>query len=816
MTTPTAAVPATQRPPLITIALLSLATLAYEVLLMRLFSIIQWHHFAYMIISLALLGYGASGTFLALTQAKLLPRYPAVFVTNLLLFGLSVVPCYLLAQQIPFNAEELLWDFSQPLYLLVIYLLLALPFFFSANAIALSFSNYRGVISRIYAFDLSGAGVGSLAVVLLLFVFFPIDALAIIGSLGLLTVVIATWELQLRQRLWLSLVVVVLMLPLAGLSNWVDLNFSPYKALSQTLRIGGNQIVTERSSPLGLISVVESSRVPLRHAPGLSLNATTEPPSQLGLFTDGNGMTVITQDTGDRQAFRYLDQLTSALPYHLKQQQHVLILGAGGGADIQQARFHRVPNIEAVELNPQIIELVQQDFASFAGHLYDRTDVSLHVAEARGFIEASARQFDLIQIALLDSFSASATGLYSLSENYLYTTEALQSYMEHLSSNGYLAITRWIKLPPRDTLKLFATSIETMRQLKIPNPERHLILIRGWQTSTLLIKNGVITAAEIAKLRNFCAERSFDMAYYPGMSADEANRYNILRQPYFYQAALALLGEEHDTFIERYKFNLTPATDDRPYFFNFFKWSALPEILELRGRGGMPLLEWGYLILIYTLLQALLASLLLILLPLAFLRHKQARVASKTGLVRVLVYFIAIGLAFLFIEIAFIQKFILFLHHPLYAAAVVLAAFLIFAGLGSAWSRRHADTHNYRKGVNIAVSGIVALGILYILALGPLFEMLITLPVALKIIITIALIAPLAFCMGMPFPLALASVGEQATALIPWAWGVNGCASVLSAVIATLLAIHFGFIIVVALACLLYVLAASAFPIFIE
>ena len=671
---------------------------------------------------------------------------------------------------------------------------------------------YREKVSRIYAVDLLGAGAGSLGIVLLLFAAFPIDALAMVGALGVATAAIAAWELALRPRVGLAAVLLAALIPVAVLSGDVALRLSPYKSLSQTLHITGSKVIRERSSPLGLISVVESPRLPLRHAPGLSLNATTEPLPQLGLFTDGDGMTVITQHTPERERLGYLDQMTSALPYHLQHPQRVLILGAGGGADVLQARYHRVPRIEAVELNPQIVQLVRRDFAAFAGGLYNAGDVSVHVAEARGFVVGSRQRFDLIQVALLDSFSASSAGLYALSESYLYTVEALKNYVDHLTPGGYLAISRWIKMPPRDALKLFATAVQALADAGVPDVEQRLMLIRGWQTSTLLMKNGTFSEQEILALRRFCQARSFDVAYYPGISPSEVNQYNILREPYFFAGATALLGEQRDAFVERYKFNLEPATDDRPYFFHFFKWRVLPEVLALRGRGGMPLLEWGYLVLVATLIQALLASLVLIVLPLWVQRRDRSQQVHGVSRARVFVYFSAIGLGFLFLEIAFIQKLLLFLHHPLYAVAVVLCAFLVFAGLGSHWSTRGIHAGRRRARVWHAVLGIALLGAAYALLLDPLFSLLTGLPGAAKVPVAITLIAPLAFCMGMPFPLALTVLGERAPVLMPWAWAVNGCASVLSAVLASLLAIHFGFTAVVLLALLLYAVAGAAFP----
>lgn len=804
--------PVAKRPPWLAVGLLSASALAYEVLLMRLFSIIQWHHFAYMIISLALLGYGASGTFLALTQARLLANYRLALLANLALFGLSALPVFLLAQRVPFNPQELLWSWRQPLWLMLVYLLLSLPLFFAANAIALTLAGFCDRLSRVYAVDLVGAGIGSLGVILLLYAAAPLAALVVVSGLGLACVALAAWELRMPGRLRLAAGAVAGILGMSWLGQASVLTPSPYKDLSQALRVAGARIVAERHSPLGLLQVVESRRIPLRYAPGLSVKARRGPPAQLGVFSDGDSLGAITKDSGDPASLKYLDQLTSALPYHLSKRHRALILGAGTGMDILQARAHGVREIEAVELNPQIVELVEGAFGAYSRRPYSRPGVHLRLAEGRGYLAAGGGRYDLIQIAVQDALAGSAAGLYALSENYLYTVEALQIYLAHLQPGAYLAISRWLRLPPRDMLKLFATAIDALRRDGVEDPGRHLLLIRGWQTGTLLVKNGVFSEAEIEAAKAFCSERAFDLAWYPGISAAEVNRYNVLREPYFYRAARALLGGERAAFVERYKFKLDPATDDQPYFHQFFKWSTLGEIISLRGRGGLPLLEAGYPLLVATLIQAALASAVLIVWPLALARRGRDAGPLAALRWRVVVYFGTIGLAFLFLEIAFIQKFMLFLHHPLFAAAVVLASFLVFAGAGSAWAQRHAMPGRYLRSVGGAAVGILVLGVVYLLTLDALFAALMSWPTAAKIGISIGLIAPLAFLMGMPFPLALASLGHTAASLIPLAWGVNGCASVLSAVLATLLAVHLGFATVVLFALLLYTFAPLVFP----
>jgi spermidine synthase len=809
------------------IGLVSAGALAYEVLLTRLFSIVQWHHFAYMAISIALLGYGASGSFLALFQDRLRRRFTAVFALSAALFGLSAVAAFALAQRLPFNALAVIWDPRQLLYLAAYYLLFAIPFFCAATCIGLAFAAFPTHIPRVYRYDLVGAGLGALGIIATLFWLFPSQALRVVGALGLVAAALASLQEVGVNRSWQSAAylggaaLVCLVVP----TSWTALRYSEYKELAQAFLIPGTEVVREDSSPIGLLTVIRSPLIPFRYVPGLSLSNTIEPPSQLGIFTDGGRLSPITAFDGRLERLAYLDYTSAALPYHLLERPEALIIGAGGGADVLLALYHHSARIDVVELNPQSVRLVRDTFADFAGHLYDRPGVQVHIAEGRGFVAGTRQRYDVIQLPLLDSFAATAASTLSLSESYIYTIEAFEECLRHLRPGGFIAITRWLKLPPRDSLRLLATALAAFKSMGVADAGQRLALIRSWSTTTLLVKNGALSSTEVAKIRAFADERSFDLAYYPGMRREEANRYNVLDQPYFYDGATALLGPDRVSFLGRYKFNISPTTDDRPYFFDFFKWQALPELLERRALGGAALLDWGYLILLSTLAQAGVLSLVLILAPLRFYR---ASPASSLDRWRVAIYFLAIGLAFLFVEIASIQRFILFLGHPIYATAVVLCGFLVFAGMGSGFSPKLAawvatagaspttkrlwGRIRLRLGaLEVAIGGIVVVALLYLNVLPQLFALLIALPGTPKIAVALLLIAPLAFCMGMPFPLALSRVSARAPELVPWAWGINGCASVLSAILATLLAMDVGFTCVMLIAIALYLVAAAAF-----
>ncbi|MBI4757143.1 MAG: SAM-dependent methyltransferase [Betaproteobacteria bacterium] len=794
------------RPPLLAVATLSAAALGYEILLLRLFAIVQWHHFAYLAISVALLGFGAAGTFVTLARHRLVALFPWSFSIAAAAFAVAAVGCFAAAERVPFNALEIAWDPAQFLGLAAIYLLLFVPFFCAATALCVAYAAFGAHVARLYGADIIGAGLGSLGLLALLYALHPADALRAILAFGFAAAALAAWPAARRGAIVLGLA--ALLAPWLLPPSALELVASDYKDLRQALRVDGARSIAQRVSPLGVVIAVDSPRVPLRHAPGLSLNATAGPPPQIGLFVDGQAAGAVTRFDGDTTPLRYLADMTSAVPYRLLQRPRVLVLGAGAGGDILQALVHGASRVDAVELDAQIVAVLRQDLTGFSGRPYDAPGVRLHVAEARGFVAASRDHYDLIQVALLDAFGSSAAGLGSLHESHLYTVEALDGYLDRLAPGGLLAFTRWVSLPPRDSLRLFATAIAALERRGAPEPAMALAMIRGWSTTTLLVKNGPFAASEIAAIREFCRQRSFDTVYLPGIAAAEANVFNVLETDDFFAATQALLGPERQAFLDRYKFDLTPTGDDRPYFFHFFKWHTLPELLRLRAQGALPPMDWGYPVLVVALLQAIAVSVALILLPLALGRSRHAFAAVPTALRRrVPVYFLALGLGFMAIEIPFLQRFTLFLSHPAHAAAVVLAAFLIFAGLGARHSARWTTA-----GARWPFAAIAAIALIYAAALPALLGALMGLALGWKILVTIGLIAPLAFCLGMPFPLGLAAVAARAEALVPWAWAINGFASVVATLLATLLAIHWGQTVVVLIAVAFYALAAWQIP----
>ncbi len=781
---------------------ISFSLLSYEILLMRILSITSWSHFAYMVISVALLGFGASGSFISLFKNIVKKHFNLFFLLFSFLFPISLFLCSFFSQFIKFDPFLIVWYRKQYLYLLEYYLVLFIPFFLGASCIGLAFLQFDRLIPRLYFFNLLGSAAGSLGVVLLMYLFSPVNLILLLIILGFLAVVIFSWSL--KRKIFGMVLLASLCLGTIFYLYPPQLHISQYKALSISLNLPGARILKEKFSPFGLIDVLKSPAI--RCAPGLSFNFKGDFPPQLGLFTDADSISAINYFDGDLFPLSYLDYITASVPYHLIKTPQVLVIGSGGGSSILNALYHRASKIDAVEVNPQVVDLVNREYGDFSGHIYSLPQVRAIIAEGRGFIESTSKRYDLIDISLLDSFSASSAGVYDLSENYLYTVEALESFLKALMPQGILSITRWVKIPPRDGIKLFASAVEALKKIGVKSPSSHLIFIRSWSTCTLLVSKSPFTLSQIHQAEEFSQERAFDLIWTSDIDPKKVNQYNILPQAYYYNAAKSIISERKEKFYQDYLFNVNPATDNSPYFFHFFKWQSLPHLLKTMGREWIPFVEWGYIILIATLLQAVGISVLLIILPLLFLKKEKGPAKGK---LQVLLYFFFLGVSYMFIEISFIQKFTLFLYHPIYSASVVISAFLGFSSLGSRFCERIRLKRI--STVGLAVTGITVISLVYLVVLKDIFPRLLFLPYWIKIVISIGLIAPLAFFMGMPFPLGLSKVSSKFSELVPWAWGINGCASVISAILATVLAISWGFNLVGILAIALYIGAYLSF-----
>jgi spermidine synthase len=784
------------------LAVISAAILGYEVLLVRLFAIVQWHHFAFMAISIALLGFGVSGTLIVLFREQAERTPLGLFIASAAAFALTAPSAFLIAQRVPFNALEIVWAPSQILNLAAIFVLLAVPFTAGAACIGLAFREPGAKPGRVYLWNLLGSGAGALGVVGALLTMAPMSCLAMIGALGFAAALLAAAARESRRMRRLALLgALATGAWFAAPTDWTALRISEFKGLPQALAVRDARLIGARSGPLAALSVIESPTVPFRHAPGLSLMAPALPPPQLGVFADGAFATAIDLWDGRPESLAYLDHSPDALPYHLARPQDVLVLDAGGGRLVLQAILNAAGRVDAVESNPDMLALLEEDFAARAGALYARPEVQTANADARHFLTATERLWDVIQLP--PPGGGATQPAQGLSEDYLFTAEGIGRAYAALRREGWLSASVGLDLPPRAALKLVSTLRAALELEGVAAPAGQILAIRSMTTMTVLVKRGAISRNDIAELKAFAETRGFDLVHYPGMGRGEANRRIRLAEPVFHDGVRSILGSEASDFVARYKFNIAAATDDRPYFHDVFRWAALPDLLALGPAGGAALIELGELIVTATLLQAIVLGAVLVLLP---LRWRLSGRVSTGETWRFGLYFAALGLAFLFIEIAWIQRFVLFLGHPLYSVSVVLTGFLVFAALGAGVSarleRRFAGTP--LTALDIAIGGIILVAAAYVVALSPVLPLLAGMPAALRVLAALAMIAPLAFFMGMPFPLGLSRIAGIDVEFVPWAWGLNGCASVVSAAAATLFSMNFGITATILAGILLY------------
>lgn len=775
-------------------ALVSGSVLGFEILLLRWFTLIHGHHFASMVISLALLGLGAGGSFLRLCRGWLLSRLDWSFFLCCLFLALALPLSLRLAALIRFNPLEIVWDTRQWFSLFELYLVCALPFFFAGTGIGLALTSGRFSISRVYAADLCGAGAGGGLILLCLFLLSPAQALLLLFAGALLAALSAGWILVQNQGFYgpgLLFLIPTLLLVWPGF--WPEPVLSEYKGLSRTLLLPGVRKVLEQHTFFGRLTVVRSPRVPFRHAPGLSHHCRFPLPNQFKLFVDGEMFGVINPSQAEAGAPGFTDCLPTAVAYHLLETPRVLCNGAGQGLCILEALEHRAGFIQGVQSNPALVSLLNTDLGAQTGGLYQTPGVRLFPGTVRTFLAAHPTSFDLIRLWTPGTRNVSLRS-QPLQEEFDFTVQAFSTYLDHLHQGGLLLVSHWLSPLWTETVKLAATAREVCQARWDWDPSRSMALILSQSTALLVLKKGVLQGQDRDALRTFAGQRGFQALFF-----DEIEKLNKGVKGAGLLSRMHSLLQEAGKQGRNFKFHVRPATDGSPYFNRFFSWGSLPELWSLRGQGGGSLVQWGYLMLIITLVQAFLAGSLLILLPVCFLSKKR----NQAPLLGSLLYFISLGLAFLFVEIGLIQSLTLLVGQPLLTVSVVLVSVLLAAGLGSGRAER--------IGLVPAVCVIVGLCLLYLLFLPDLIAHCLGWPWWSRLGIGVLVSGLPAYFMGIPFPLGLSVLQDRAPAWTPWAWAVNGCASVVSPLLAVLICLHLGFAWLMTIALGLYLLALGLF-----
>jgi hypothetical protein len=765
-------------PLIIAIALCSFSSLAYEILLTRIFSISLWYHFAFMIVSVAMLGLGASGTCLSLFPGL---KSPSSLGPYTWLLGSALSASYLLANRIPFDPVALSWDKTQLFYIGLYYLILSVPFFLAGCVIATAFASFSARSGTIYGGDLLGAGLGALGVLWLLTRSGPDEAVFLISTVALSASFLVGGR---GSRTAASVLIACNLAMLIFHPGFTHLRMSPYKGLQAALRYPGAKRLETVNGPFSRIDLFRSPAV--RFAPGLSLGYLEPLPEQVGVAVDGGEVYAVTSPA-DRRSLGFLRYLPSALPFAMGRREHVLILDPKGGLQVLLAEEYGSSRIYKVESVPGVIETIKQDLGRFSGGIYDHETWS---KLGRSWLSSREEKFDLIDISLMGTMPE---GFFGVAEDYRYTVEAFKEYLNHLKPEGLLTTNLFILYPPRAELRLLDTLVAAMEEAGVKGADEHLAAIRSWDTLCLLVKKSPLTPGEKAVIRTFTKERMFDLVAYPGIKPEETNIH--IKQPTneYVEAFQRLLDPStRREFTKGYLFDIRPVRDENPFFHYYLKLGNIRGIYKRMGEKWQFFVEEGYL-LPAILLQVLVLSLLFVLLPVVARRgvplDVPEGVRSPFGHpLRMASFFAFLGTGYLFVEIALVQKMILPLEHPSLAFSVVLASMLICSGTGSLLSNRVQVLRTPRIALLISLFVFI-----YSFLLPAISGCLLSLPVVQRMGAVFLFIGPLGVLMGTPFPAALRLIGERHGSFIPWAWAINGCSSVLAPLLALMIAMVLGF-----------------------
>jgi hypothetical protein len=892
--------PATKPSLLAGIFCLGLSVILFEIALTRVFAIMMWHHFTYLVISIGLLGFGASGSLLTATRlAQREGLADRALVWTSLGYGVSVVVAFCAATRVPIDSLAI-WQGGNFGALLLIYLIIFVPFLLGGLGIGLALTRYVTQVNRLYFADLVGSGLGAGISVLLMKYFGSTATVVFAGVFGL----VAAFCFGLgggRRHLLLTVPGLALAALLAigfgsGALDW-RVPYAPGKEariaeellakLADAGHLGGQSPeLTKLYSATAEVQVGASVIGPpmIGGDQGL-VDAMAIEARAVG--QDGTAPTMLYKGAADLTAFPILDDTQAASAYVVhraagKKDQDVMVIGVGGGVDVMVALANGARHVTAVELNTAMIDMVTRRYDDYLGGLFRRPGpfadrIDLVNSEGRAWLRSHDAKYDVIQMSGVDSYTALSTGAYTLSESYLYTVEAVADFWAKLNDGGIVTWSRFIENAPkksRETLRLANIAVSSLRELGVADPAAHLCVFQGGAWASTMLKKSPFNAAEIAALREFARRQGFvglvfdplrslhgpvalEPTFFvgtrpallagvqalpgfadPALAAPVADRLldvamlvgdgerfapamlpEPLRAPAVVDGATRLVdslrpqwqgqagymrttiadfatllrgdADARARFLREYEFDVRPSTDDAPFFFNYWKWSSLFGG-KAKQRGDDALFTYqtdypvGHMVLLLSMLQILALAAAAIFLPLLVRKSTRA-----PGAWRYFAYFAALGLGFMLIEIALMQKLVIFLGHPTYALSVVLTSLLVAAGIGSLLAGRIQTVT--RAHLNLLLLGIVAMVGLDVLALNWLLPQLLGASLTVRIAVVVALLIPTGLVLGMPFPSGLRLMEAQAPQLVPWGWAINAFFSVFGSIFCIVLSMGIGF-----------------------
>jgi hypothetical protein len=798
-------------------ALASFATLLLELALTRLFSVVLYYHFAFLAISLAMLGLGAGGVFSYVWR-----NWLAQWSLRELAFAICVLnsAAVLLALWVALHTRVLLiLEPRNILRLTAIYATAGVPFFFTGLLFSLVFAREARHLALLYGADLTGGAFGCLAVVPLLNTLGGPSA--VICAALALALAAGIWaDTKIQRKISIGLVLLLIALVVSNHSQRaIDVVYAKGSFVQQS------SVEFARWNALSRVEVFNWA----------------ENGKWANIDADASTL-IVSADPRDPESVSYVKKWapSSAIPNLLRPKGDYAIIGPGGGIDVLGAVVGGSPNVTGIEINPLIADsIVRGQYAGYAHHLYQLPQVHIHVSDGRSWIRASQDKYDVIQMTLVDTWASTSAGAFALSENNLYTVEAFREYFDHLKPDGFLAITRWDFSQPREALRVVSQAIEVLRRLGVEDVHKHFIVVangrpdeRGSQVTVLAKKTPFTIDEEGAVLKRVQSDPNLYPLYTPNVygQPDESlycrspvhieTGGNCIEQDLAHLPEMRILPSEtrepfqqlinlpsrgaagamgtspRGEFIQDYPFEITPVTDNAPFFFFTFKTRSV--LRTLLTSGGRRSIDWknnlGLVILGIMLIVSIVAVAGFLIVPLALCEETR-----KPPVIRLL-YFVAIGIGFILVEISLIQRFVLFLGHPTYAITVVVFMMLLSGGMGSFISKSWLK-ETVRVRAILAI--IVVMVMLYVFLLPTILSTLVALSFSYKVALSAALLVPLGFLMGMPFPTGLREIAGHATAFsepsgaivsnaIEWAWAMNAASSVLGSVLAIVIALHFG------------------------
>jgi hypothetical protein len=781
------------------IALASFSALLLELSLTRLFSVVLFYHFAFLSISIALLGLGAGGVF-AYVRKAWLSRFElgqvGAFVSqvNALAVLIAVEVVLHLRISLHFTSENLG-------FLTILYLVSAVPFFLTGLLFSVTFARESASISLLYGADLAGGALACLATVPVLNLIGGPNALLFVSVVSALSSVLwarNTTSRRVGSAIAAVFVVLIIVNHSGKLADigWAKgfyrdpqyVEYSKWNAISrvEVENVGpAKNIVIDRAAGTQLMDVdpfnwpEEDKQATLGQAPGV-VNA-------------------------------------------LRPHGAFAIIGPGGGVDVLRAVGSGSPSVTGIEINPIIAnDLMRGQYAEYSHHLYSLPQVHMNVSDGRSFIRSSPDRYDVIQMTLVDTWASTAAGAFAFSENSLYTVEAFKEYFAHLNPDGMIAITRWEFRQPREALRVVSNSIQALHDVGVADPSHNIIVVSQGALNTdgilvlVLAKKSAFTPQEEhTVIEHLQKHPPLTLIYSPSDHTRLAGVHPMDPSLRWNPYTALLVGNDPTGFSHKYMYNVNPVYDDAPFFFFTTK---LGQIFATADRGLDRKVNLAVAVLLMLLALSVVAVLAFLIVPLALYAP-----AKSESLIRLL-YFVAIGLAYILVEIAFIQRFVLFLGHPTYALTVVIFLMLLSSGAGSFLSRRLLPNP---QRVWMGAMVIAAAVGLYVIVLPKILVSLVGLPFIAKLFISGGLIVPLGLLMGMPFPTGLRALSRSAEAFpadeygpapasgsIEWAWAMNAASSVLGSVLAMVVAILWGLSITLAAGAVAYVIAAALTPTF--